>query len=81
MTTLTLNVSDELLAALNSAGRERSLSESTVAVELLNQALLKRPAAENSAQRWVETWRGQLKGREEAAGDPRVQHLLAKHLR
>lgn len=38
-------------------------------------------ATENSAQRWVETWRGQLKGHEDAAGDPRVQHLLAKHLR
>ena len=83
MTTLTLDISDELLSALHDAGKERRLSESTVAVELLNRALLKYPAtaANSRARIWVENWRGQLKGEETVASDPRVQHLLAKHLR
>lgn len=81
MTTLTLNISDELLAALHSASKERHLPESTVAVELLHRALLKERPAGNSARLWIENWRGQLKGHEAGTGDPREQHLLAKHLR
>ncbi len=81
MTTLTLNISEELLAALNLAGRERQVSEDQVAVELLEGALLPDGTASRS-DRWIEAWSGRLKGREDAASnDPRVQHLLAKHLR
>jgi hypothetical protein len=80
MTTLTLNISDELLEALLLASRERSLPETTVAVEVLEGALLKETPRGN-AGRWVETWRGRLKGQEATLADPRVQHLLAKHLR
>lgn len=79
MTTLTLNISEELLAALHMAGRDRRLPEADVAVELLQGALLS-GATPSRSDRWVEAWRGRLKGKE-ADTDPRVQHLLAKHLR
>lgn len=80
MTTLTLNISEKLLEALNLAGRERSLPEAAVAVEVLEGALLK-DAPGTSASRWVETWRGRLKGQDASPDDLRAQHLLAKHLR
>jgi len=41
MPTLTLEVSEELLAALQSAGRERGMTAEEVAVELLENALLR----------------------------------------
>lgn len=81
MTTLTLNISEELLAALHMAGRERRLPEAEVAVELLEGALLTE-APTSKSDRWVEAWRGRLKGKESTTdADPRVLHLLAKHLR
>lgn len=77
MPTLTLEISEELLAALQLASRERGMTSEEVAVEILESALLLTADPSDMAKRWVEKWRGRLKGREDVTGaDPRVQYLL-----
>lgn len=75
MATLTLQIPDALSARRREpkAAIVRALLESTVA-----------DAAdpENPASRWLDHWRGSLRGRETPAPcDDRTQHLLNKHLR
>ncbi|MCY7316542.1 MAG: ribbon-helix-helix domain-containing protein [Rubrivivax sp.] len=84
MNAITLKLPDDLNAALNEACRQRGLSKSAVVREALEQSLLKQGDAAGAAERWVARWQGCLKlpktqGLEKS--DPRLAHLLAKHVR
>lgn len=84
MNVLTLKLPDDLHAALNAASRQRGLSKSAVVREALELSLRAHGAAAGSAERWVTQWQGQLKlpdPRGLDAADPRLAHLLAKHVR
>ena len=52
---------------------------SEVVREALEQSLLAHGVAAGAAERWVAQWQGRLKLPE--AADPRLAHLLAKHVR
>ncbi len=84
MNVLTLKLPDHLDAALKEVSRKRGLSKSAVVREALEQALLAQGEAASAAERWVAQWQGRLQlpaaGDVEAA-DPRLAHLLAKHVR
>ena len=80
MNAITLKLPDDLHAALNEVSRARGLSKSAVVREALEQSLLAHGAAAGAAERWVSRWQGQL-ALPEASDDPRLTHLLAKHVR
>lgn len=84
MNVITLKLPDDLNAALNEVSRQRGLSKSAVVREALQRSLLAHGAAAGAAERWVAQWQGRLKlpdaGSVEAA-DPRLAHLLSKHVR
>ena len=84
MHVITLKLPENLNAALKEVSRKRGLSKSAVVREALEQSLLAQGAAGSAAERWVAQWQGRLKlpsaGDAEAA-DPRLAHLLAKHVR
>jgi predicted transcriptional regulator len=84
MNVISLKLPDHLDAALKEASRRRGLSKSAVVREALEQALLAQGEAAGAAERWVAQWQGRLQlpdpGDAEAT-DPRLAHLLAKHLR
>lgn len=84
MNVITIKLPDDLNAALNEVSRKRGLSKSAVVREALAQSLLAQGVAAAAAERWVAQWQGSLKlpeASEVAATDPRLAHLLAKHLR
>ena len=81
---ITLKLPDDLHAALNEVSRQRGLSKSAVVREALELSLRTQGAAAGAAERWVAKWQGKLElpdrhGLE--ASDPRLSHLLAKHVR
>lgn len=81
---VTLELPDDLNAALNEVSRKRGLSKSAVVREALEQSLLAQGVAAGAAERWVAQWQGRLELPEASdaeATDPRLAHLLAKHLR
>ena len=84
MNVITLKLPDDLNAALNEVSRKRGLSKSAVVREALEQSLLVQGVAAGAAERWVEHWRGRLElpqASDVEATDPRLAHLLAKHVR
>ncbi len=80
MTQLTLEIADELEAALVNISRKLHKPETEVALELLEQVLLHQSKA-GSAQNWLSTWRGSVQ--KESLYDPsdaRISYLLDTHL-
>jgi Arc/MetJ-type ribon-helix-helix transcriptional regulator len=82
MATITLKIPDEMNAALEALSARRHVSKSAVVRAALEETLARETETANAAAHWVETWRGRLRGKEEArADDDRLKHLLSKHLR
>ncbi len=84
MNVITLKLPDDLNAALNEVSRKRGLSKSAVVREALEHSLLAQGAVAGAAERWVAHWQGRLtlpEARDVEATDPRLAHLLAKHVR
>ena len=84
MNVITLKLPDDLNAALKEVSRKRGLSKSAVVREALEQSLLAQGFVAGAAERWVAQWQGALKLPEASgveATDPRLAHLLAKHVR
>ena len=84
MNVITLKLPDDLNAALKEVSRKRGLSKSAVVREALEQSLLSQGVAAGAAERWVAQWQGSLmlpEASEVEAGDSRLAHLLAKHVR
>jgi predicted transcriptional regulator len=83
MNVITLKLPDDLNAALNEVSRQRGLSKSAVVREALAQAFLAQGVAASAAERWVAKWQGQLKlaDADLQSSDPRLAHLLAKHVK
>ena len=84
MNVITLKLPDDLNTALKEVSRKRGLSKSAVVREALEQSLLSQGVAAGAAERWVAQWQGSLmlpEASEVEAGDPRLAHLLAKHVR
>lgn len=82
MTTLTLEIPEELDAALRSASARRHTSPPRLARELLERALSAEVRPANAAEQWLEHWRGSLPEPGGTTGDDvRLEHLLKKHLR
>ena len=84
MNVITLKLPDDLHAALKEVSRKRGLSKSAVVREALEQSLLAQGVAAGAAERWVAQWQGSLKlpdALDVEAADPRLAHLLAKHVR
>jgi predicted transcriptional regulator len=84
MNVITLKLPDDLNAALIEVSRKRGLSKSAVVREALEQSLLAQGAVAGAAERWVAQWQGSLKlprASDVEAADPRLAHLLAKHVR
>ena len=84
MNVITLKLPDDLNAALKEVSRKRGLSKSAVVREALEQSLLAQGVVASAAERWVAQWQGSLKLPEAVAveaTDPRLAHLLVKHLR
>ena len=84
MNVITLKLPEALHAALNEVSRKRGLSKSAVVREALEQSLLAQGVAASAAERWVVQWQGQLRlpaADEVPLSDPRLAHLMAKHLR
>ena len=84
MNVITLKLPDDLNAALNEVSRKRGLSKSAVVREALEQSLLAQGVAAGAAERWVDQWQGRLAlpdASDAQVTDPRLAHLLAKHVR
>ena len=82
MTTLTLEISEELNTALRAISARRHLPEAEIVRELLEREIHKEQPILNASDSWLENWRGQLQGKERAnSDDDRLSHLLDKHLR
>jgi len=83
MKVITVKLPDDLHAALQTVSRERGLSKSAVVREALEQSLRAQGVVAGAAERWVAQWQGrlQLPAAEVETGDPRLEHLLAKHAR
>lgn len=80
MNVITLKLPDDLHAALKEASARRHLSKSAVVREALEQSLALQSNEAAAAQRWVAQWRGRFQPAAKT-DDPRLAHLLAKHLR
>lgn len=84
MNVITLKLPDDLHAALKAVSLKRGLSKSAVVREALEQSLLAQGVEAGAAERWVAQWRGRLRlpnAAEAEATDPRLAHLLSKHVR
>ena len=84
MNVVTLKLPDSLHAALNEVSRQRGLSKSAVVREALEQSLLAQGLVAGAAERWVAQWQGRLSlpvASDVQASDPRLAHLLTKHVR
>jgi hypothetical protein len=82
MSTLTLEIPEEVERALRDASRQRQLSEAALALEVLREVLVPATSPTSAAGVWLAAWRGRL-GEPVAGGehDPRLAFLLDKHLR
>ena len=80
MNVITLKLPDDLHAALKEVSAKRRLSKSAVVREALEHSLKMQGDAAAASQRWVAQWRGRLEPAAKTA-DPRLVHLLAKHVR
>ena len=84
MNVITLKLPEELNAALNEVSRKRGVSKSVVVREALERSLRAEGVVAGAAERWVAQWQGQLRlpsAAEAPGSDPRLAHLLSKHLR
>ena len=84
MQVVTLKLPESLNAALNEVSRRRGVSKSAVVREALEQSLLAQGVVAGAAERWLAQWQGRLQLPASASSlseDPRLAHLLAKHLR
>lgn len=84
MDVITLKLPADLNAALTEASRKRGISKSAVVREALERSLAAQEEAGGAAARWVAQWQGSLKLPKASAveaTDPRLAHLLAKHVR
>ena len=82
MTTITVEIPDELNHVLRSISTRRHLPEADIVLELLEREFRNEQARSTLADRWLENWRGQLQGKEQASSeDERLSYLLNKHLR
>ena len=84
MNVITLKLPDDLNAALQEVSRQRGLSKSAVVREALEQSLLAQGVVAGAAERWVAQWQGRLRlpaASDAQSGDPRLAHLLGKHVR
>jgi predicted transcriptional regulator len=84
MNILTLKVPEGMDAALSAASRARGVSKSALVREAIEQALGRQAEQAGAAARWVAQWRGSLSTCEltkTGRQDPRLAHLLHKHLR
>jgi predicted transcriptional regulator len=84
MNVITLKLPDDLNAALKEVSRKRGLSKSAVVREALEQSLLAQGVTAGAAERWVAQWQGRLKlpsMSDAQATDPRLAHLIGKHVR
>ncbi len=84
MHVMTLKLPDDLNTALNEVSRQRGLTKSAVVREALEQSLLAQGVAGGASERWVAQWQGQLQlppASDVETTDPRLAHLLSKHLR
>ena len=80
MNVITLKLPDDLHAALKEVSARRHISKSAVVREALEKSLLAQGDEAAAAERWVAHWRGRLQSTGKTS-DPRLAHLLAKHLR
>ena len=81
---ISLKLAPELNLALEQASRQRGVSKSAVVRDALVQALQVQSKAASTASAWVTRWQGTMQLPEAAhvaAHDPRLAHLLDKHLR
>ena len=84
MNVITLKLPDDLNAALKEVSRKRGLSKSAVVREALEQSLVAQGVVASAAERWVAQWQGSLRlpsASEAQPSDPRLAHLLSKHVR
>ncbi|MEI7868303.1 MAG: hypothetical protein WCI11_10455 [Candidatus Methylumidiphilus sp.] len=82
MTTITVEIPDELNHVLRSISTRRHLPEADIVLELLEREFRNEQARSTLADRWLENWRGRLQGKEQASTeDERLSYLLNKHLR
>jgi len=84
MNVITLKLPDDLHAALKAVSAKRHLSKSAVVREALEKSLLAHREEAATSERWVQEWRGRFQSSSKtmaAIDDPRLAHLLAKHLR
>jgi predicted transcriptional regulator len=81
MATITLQILDELNAALEALSARRHVPKSAIVRAALEEALAREEETANAAAHWVAAWRGCLRGKEApATDDARLAHLLNKHL-
>jgi hypothetical protein len=82
MATLTLEIPDELNAALDALSARRHQPKAALVRALLENTVAHAADPASPADHWLGQWRGSLQGRETPApADDRAQHLLNKHLR
>jgi len=86
MNVITLKLPDDLHAALKAVSAKRHISKSAVVREALEKSLLAQGDQAAASERWVNEWRGRFQTTPAAVAakskdDPRLAHLLAKHLR
>ena len=82
MSTLTLEIPEELEAALRAASARRRVPPSTLVREALERALAAEMESPAAVDQWLPRWRGSLREPPEATNDDaRLTHLLNKHLR
>ncbi|HYE37539.1 hypothetical protein [Methylocaldum sp.] len=81
MSTLTLEIPEELDAALRAASARRRVHPSTLVREVLEKALASEAEQPAAASQWLSRWRGSLRDMPEADDEARLAHLLKKHLR
>lgn len=82
MSTLTLEIPEELDVALRAASARRHIAPSALVREALEKALASEAQPPTAVDQWLSRWRGSL--REPPAvvnGEARLAHLLEKHLR
>ena len=81
MSTLTLEIPDELDAALRIESARRQLSPAVLVREALEHLLVREEEQPTAASQWLSRWRGSLCDTAEVAADEvRVTDLLKKHL-
>lgn len=80
MITLTLEIHDELEAAIEAASHRRKKSPLVIVREVLETALLVDPLPPDRVDSWIANWRGRLKDTGAPGEAFRLAHLIAKHV-